>query len=390
MFATALTTPQVASARSFWTGAGVSFLLAFALLVVTAYQSLATFFIRMYASDVMLGAVGNIDLMSRASFEIAIFVLGLVAVHALFALTVQALAFLTALALPSAARSRHGLVVLWFALLLAAVLLQNAEWFPRSNSGSYYHSFAVSRIGPFTVAGIATALVSVLAVAVLLAAACRIGWQRTIHATRFRVAAITGVAVLLGAIASLVDLGTTRAAPSSRQPNVVIIGIDSLRLENLARFGGSGVTANLDAVLRNADVFPDTITPLARTFPSWMSILTGRAPRSTNATFNLVHRPSVRSEPTLASTLSAGGYTTYYATDEVRFSNIDRSYGFDLVITPPIGAADFLIGRTADLPLSNVVANSPLGAFFLDYLHGNRAVANLYRPETFLARVWRT
>jgi hypothetical protein len=85
--------------------------------------------------------------------------------------------------------------------------------------------------------------------------------------------------------------------------------------------------------------------------------------------------------------LSARGYTTYYATDEVRFSNIDRSYGFDQVITPPIGAADFLIGRTADLPLSNVVANSPLGAVLLDYLHGNRAVATLYRPETFLSRV---
>jgi hypothetical protein len=85
--------------------------------------------------------------------------------------------------------------------------------------------------------------------------------------------------------------------------------------------------------------------------------------------------------------LSRHGYSTIYATDEVRFSNIDQSYGFDTVITPPIGAADFLIGRIADLPLSNVVANSPLGAVMLDYLHANRAVASLYRPDSFIARL---
>ncbi len=92
-----------------------------------------------------------------------------------------------------------------------------------------------------------------------------------------------------------------------------------------------------------------------------MSILTGRSPRSTGAMFNLIRREDVNDYPTIADLLATEGYTTVFATDEVRFSNIDESYGFDRIITPPIGAADFLIGQVGDLPLSNVVANTPLG-----------------------------
>ena len=36
--------------------------------------------------------------------------------------------------------------------------------------------------------------------------------------------------------------------------------------------------------------------------------------------------------------------TPIYSTDEVRFANIDETYGFDQVVTPPIGASDFIIG----------------------------------------------
>ena len=64
-----------------------------------------------------------------------------------------------------------------------------------------------------------------------------------------------------------------------------------------------------------------------------------------------------------------------------------EQYGFHQVITPPIGAADFLIGQIGDLPLSNVVANTRLGGFLLRYLHANRGIAFLYRPETFVDRL---
>ena len=56
------------------------------------------------------------------------------------------------------------------------------------------------------------------------------------------------------------------------------------------------------------------------------------------------------------------GYQTIYATDEVRFANIDQSFGFDQLITPPIGAADFLLGKAGDLPLVNLVSPTRVGA----------------------------
>ena len=373
--------------QSYWTGAWLAYALSLVLLAVTAFQTLATFFIRMYASDVMLGVVTNFTLLSRATLDVAGFALGLVLLHALLAAAVHGLSYLTAVAWPAMAKSRHGLVVLWFGLLLAAILLQNAAWFPRSHMGTYYHAFAVRQIGPWTVAQLCVGVVAGLTLVTFVAAAVRT-LRDTMHRNRLpRLAAALLVVPAAALFAMLAATGNQSRAAAAGPPNVVIIGIDSLRLQHLKRFGGAGLTTHLDDALAGADLFTDTVTPLARTFPSWMSILTGRDPRTTGALFNLVHRPSVKSSPTIAETLRRDGYTTYYVTDEVRFSNVDRSYGFDEVITPPIGAADFLIGRTADLPLSNVLANTPLGELLLDYLHGNRAVAGLYRPSTFISRV---
>ena len=87
--------------------------------------------------------------------------------------------------------------------------------------------------------------------------------------------------------------------------------------------------------------------------------------------------------------LRSGGYRTIYSTDEVRFANFDESYGFDQVITPPIGAVDFVIGTYNELPLASVVANTRLGQWLFPYSYANRATATLFRPETYFARLER-
>ena len=96
------------------------------------------------------------------------------------------------------------------------------------------------------------------------------------------------------------------AAAGSVRPHIIILGIDSLRLEQLRRFGGTGVTPNLDRFLAKADLFSDTTTPAARTFSSWIAILTGRAPTVTGARFNLAERSSVSANPTVADVAEAG------------------------------------------------------------------------------------
>ena len=153
----------------------------------------------------------------------------------------------------------------------------------------------------------------------------------------------------------------SKAAPAQQRPNVILIGIDSLRLDQLQRFGGTGVTKHLDRFLAEADIVRDTTTPTARTYSSWTAILTGRSPLVTGARFNLAERKTVQANPTIGDVLREAGYRTIYSTDEVRFANFDESYGFDQVITPPIGAVDFVIGSYNELPLATVVANSRLG-----------------------------
>ena len=155
----------------------------------------------------------------------------------------------------------------------------------------------------------------------------------------------------------------------------------------MRRFGGTGVTPNLDRFLENADLFRDTTTPLGRTFSSWMAILTGRAPTVTGARFNLAERSSVRANPTVGDVLRSSGYHTIYSTDEVRFANFDETFGFDQVVTPRIGASDFIIGTYNELPLASLVINTRIGKWLFPFSYANRGVATMFDPETYVRRL---
>jgi hypothetical protein len=89
----------------------------------------------------------------------------------------------------------------------------------------------------------------------------------------------------------------------------------------------------------------------------------------------------------LGDALRAHGYQSIYATDEVRFANFDESYGFDQLITPPIGASDFLIGKAGDLPLVNLVSGTRVGAWLFPDIVANRAAFVTYRPSQFITRL---
>jgi hypothetical protein len=193
--------------------------------------------------------------------------------------------------------------------------------------------------------------------------------------------------VVLAALLAVSTRPLASATSPKQRPHVVIIGIDSLRVDHAAAMSRKGELPNLARLLGRSAWFEDTTTPLARTFPAWLSILTGRGPESAGVVCNLMPRTDVAANPTLANLLDEAGYHTVFATDEVRFSNIDATYGFDQVVTPAIGASDFLIAQFGDIPLVNLVAKSSVGARLFPQLNSNRAVAYLYEPETFTERL---
>src|SRR5204863_1260045 len=140
----------------------------------------------------------------------------------------------------------------------------------------------------------------------------------------------------------------------------------------LGYFGAGKYTPHMDEFLNQATVFSESLTPLARTFPSWVSILTGAYPKNSNVRYNLSDQITFDLKQTLPSILRDHGYKTIYAIDETRFSNINESYGFDQIVAPPTGFNDFLIGTINDFPLSNLLVNTILGKYLFPYSYANR------------------
>ncbi len=311
------------------------------------------------------------------------FALWQLALHCVFGVVVWSLARLTRRALFSGEQYRLRMVLAWFAAGAIWLLVANATLFPWSVSGM---PSAVLRVPIFADARVLELLTAALlaSVATLMFLAART-YSARIRTLVARVALYGTVLAVAG-----LSIGWIRAAGDAQQgaagpPDIIMIGIDSLRSDVVGAGRKPGVTPNIDAFVRDGgQMFTDAITPLARTFPSWTAILSGRHPRSTGARENLIPLANLEKFDTLAHIARNNGYHTVFATDEVRFSNIDESFGFDQVVSPTIGAADFLLGKFNDLPLANLVANTWLGRAMFPATFANRAAAVTYRPETFV------
>lgn len=180
---------------------------------------------------------------------------------------------------------------------------------------------------------------------------------------------------------------SSAATPS--QPNIILVGVDSLRPDVLGFFSGEAVTPFMNQMLAQSTVFSEAVTPLARTYPSWVGILTGQYPLQTGVRTNLSGVSKIDLSQTLPAVLQRYGYETIYATDETRFSNIDNRFGFDSTITPPVGLNDFLLGTFNDFPLSNLLVNTVVGRWLFPYSYGNRPAYVTYDPDSFLTLLQR-
>lgn len=85
--------------------------------------------------------------------------------------------------------------------------------------------------------------------------------------------------------------------------------------------------------------------------------------------------------------MRANGYETMYASDDKRFSNITKEYGFNKILGPRMGVNDFLLGGLSDFPLTNLLIKLPAAKWLFPFNYGNRAAAITYEPRTFLELV---
>jgi len=160
--------------------------------------------------------------------------------------------------------------------------------------------------------------------------------------------------------------------------------MDALRPDFLSYFGSDLKTRHFDNFLNQSTVFAETITPIARTFPAWVSIFTGNYPKENQVRFDLEDQTNLHLANSLPAILQQQGYETIYAMDETRFSNVDKNFGFDKIITPPVGIDDFFLGTFNDFPLSNLVINTVIGKWLFPYSYANRPAYVSYDPNSFL------
>lgn len=262
-------------------------------------------------------------------------------------------------------------MVLWF-LGIVTILLANQYFFPSSKFSGLVSYVIHPVVGKFifffflflSVSAAVAALWKVKKYAILLG----------MGITGYYFFPITSDAVTDGA--------------TKEKPNIILIGIDAARPDFLGYFDSERATPHIDDFLKNATVFSDAYTPIARTFPAWMSVLSGQYPKKSGIRFDLqtLENSDIQkiSANLLPNILRNKNYRSVFATDESRFSNIDQQFGFDEIVTPPIGLNDFLLGTLNDFPLSNLLVNTTIGQYLFPHSYGNRPAFITYDPNSFL------
>ncbi|MEY3746725.1 MAG: hypothetical protein RL194_184 [Pseudomonadota bacterium] len=306
------------------------------------------------------------------------FALALVAVHVVFFLATWHFWLAVCRRFPPKPGQRLILCLLFFAYLQAYLLSLNMMLFPESSF------FVIASPAFFTYSG--TLLLGVLGLLLLASVNFKAWFCRLSHMRWKYTAAVAVIALPAGVLWQNAGVATTA---EKAQPDVILIGLDSLRPDHVGGSAGSpSLTPALDGFLAESWVAERTYTPLARTFPSWMSILSGRYPFEHGGRYNLIDPQLINGlEANLPNVLRQHGYTTAYAIDETRFSNIDGSYGFDRTLTPKIGGVEFLLTSVGDMPVVNLLSRSVLYDFLFPYQYMNRAAHVVYDPSLFSTRL---
>ena len=350
------------------------------LLLLTGIFALleVSYFIQrggIYLSEFTL-VTSNLDIPFKIIPGVIFFLVAQLLVHLGYTTLVWAAARLVGVALKCQWRTVQTLGFNFWVFGIIAVLVANQHFFPNSQ----FAALTGYRIDTRVLEFVWSALLIICALIILLAG---IGFIKTLPVLSRLLIGVIFISSTAGFMSS--HQAIVRDASTPEKPNIIIIGVDALRPDYLGFFGADDMTPNLDAFLKQSAVFATAMTPQARTFPAWMSILTGKYPKHVDARYDLEDRALLNiHDDTLPQVLRHAGYTTLFATDETRFSNIDTSFGFDSTVTPPVGVNDFLLGSLNDFPLSNLIVNTPIGKWLFPNSYGNRPAYITYDPDSFL------
>jgi arylsulfatase A-like enzyme len=190
---------------------------------------------------------------------------------------------------------------------------------------------------------------------------------------------------LLATVALLQPLSASSPA-QNQGPNVVMIGIDALRPDRLSFYGHERQTSpNIDAVLAESVIFEDAYTQLPRTYPAWITTLSGTWPTTHGIRDNLPTDDKIIPDlALLPQVMQDAGYTTGFATDDSRFSYMVPQAGFDMIRQPQVGLANFALSiNEPRFRLFHGLLHNPLGFAMVPVQAYNQSFGKSYRPQLF-------
>lgn len=182
------------------------------------------------------------------------------------------------------------------------------------------------------------------------------------------------------------SLSFVNAKTFTKKGNLIFVGADSFQYNRLTKDLGyaKDLAPNAGEFIKESVCFTNCWTPLARTYPAYTSILTGRYPINNGIRDNLVTDNYIdKHNKYLAEILKENGYYGFYCTDDVRFCNINKRHGFDKIFCPRKDVAGFLIAAYYDYAFSNVLLQTEvLPWLFKPVLYNRAHVA--YNPKLFI------
>lgn len=171
--------------------------------------------------------------------------------------------------------------------------------------------------------------------ALTLARAHRARWRR-------RAALAFALAALAIAARPLADRASAALHPAPSRPSVLVLAADSLRADRLA----PRTMPRLSALADRGTRFDRAYVTVARTFPSWSTILTGRFPHHHGMRW-MFARWEDRQRPldALPARLARAGYATRVISDFAGDSFPLGDFGFDRVDAPRLHFRNLIRSR---------------------------------------------
>ncbi|MGB0637852.1 MAG: sulfatase family protein [Myxococcota bacterium] len=194
------------------------------------------------------------------------------------------------------------------------------------------------------------------------------------------------IAYGLGVTWVLQPISASKAQDNSGM-NVVLIGVDALRPDRL-HFNGNdrNTSPNIDALLAESAIFTQAFTQLPRTYPAWITTLTGTWPTEHGIRDNLPTADRlVPSAALLPQVMKDAGYATGFATDDSRFSYMVPETGFSMIRQPVVGLQNFAMSvNEPKFRAFHGLFQNPLGFTFLPVQAFNQSFGSSYRPDQFV------